>query len=189
MRSTFFWIQAGLLLGVPALTMGLLAEEFRAGTMLLLGSLPLSPVELVLGKWGYAVVLVAIALLLTAPWPVLLWSYGALDPGPVFAGYLGLLLAGVTLGAVGTACSAATDSQVVAFLSTLALALVPWSVGLALTAVPAAWVPVIQPLTVAHYLDPFSAGVLELRGVVFFGTATAVALRVAVHLLDARRLR
>jgi len=188
MRRPFFWMGACLLLLVPASTMRLIAEERRSQTLLVLQSLQMGPVELVVGKWLSAVALVAAALALTLPWPAMLAAYGAVDVGPLLGGYLGLLLGGATLAAVGTASSAATDSQVVAFLLALVACLVPWLVGLALPLVPADQVALVQPLTFEYHFSNLARGVLDTRSLVFFGAVTTVALRLAVHLLEQRRL-
>ena len=189
LRRPFFWLGTCLLFLVPATTMRLLAEERRTGTFAVLGSLPMPPTALVVGKWLGAVALVAVALLLTLPWPVAVAWYGDPDPGPIVGGYLGLLLGGAALAAVGVAASAATESQVVAFLLALAAGLVPWLVGHALPLVPAPIVGAVELFTFDHHFQNLARGVLDSRSVVFFGAVTAVALRLAVHLVERERLR
>lgn len=188
LRRPFFWLGACLLFVVPATTMRLLAEERRSGTFAVLGSLPLGPTELVLGKWLGAVGLVAVALLLTLPWPMAVAWYGEPDPGPILGGYLGLLLGGAALAAIGVAASAVTESQVVAFLLALAVGLVPWLVGFALPLVPPGWVSLVEAFTFDHQFQNLARGVLDTRSVLFFGLVAAVALRVAVHALEHERL-
>ena len=177
-----------LLFLVPATTMRALADERRTGAWQVLGALPVTPTEHVLGKWLGAVALVALALLLTAPWPLAIAAHGALDPGPAVAAYLGLLLFGGALAAVGIAASAATDSQVVAFLVALAAGLVPFLVGQALPLLPAALVPAVAALTFDTHFEALSRGVVDSRSVVWFAAVVAVALRLAVHLVDRQRL-
>lgn len=188
MRRPFLWMSVCLLLLVPATTMGLLVEERRSHTQLILGSLPFTTSAIVGGKWLSAVAVVAAALALTGPWPVMLAAYGRLDPGPVGGGYLGLLLAGAALAAVGTAASAATHSQVVAFLLALVAGLVPWLVGFALPLVPAAWAPVVQYLTFDYHFSNLARGVIDSRSVVFFASVCLLFLRIAVHALERERL-
>lgn len=188
MRRPFFWISTSFLFFVPAVTMRMLAEERRSGTLHLLSTLPLRPSEIVVGKWLAAVVVVAVALGLTAGYPLALAALGPLDWGPVVGGYLGLLLLGSALAAVGLAASAATDNQVVAFLGALAVSLGPWLVGQALPLVPAAWVPVVQLFTFEYHFSNLARGVLDTRSLVFFGGVVAVSLRTAVLTLEHRRL-
>lgn len=188
MRRPFFWISTAFLFFVPAITMRLLAEERRSGTLHLLSTLPLRPAEIVVGKWLAAVVMVAVALGLTLGYPVALAMLGPLDPGPVIGGYLGLLLLGAALAAVGVATSAATDNQVIAFLLALALSVGPWLVGQALPLVPAGWVPLVQLFTFEYHFANLARGVLDTRSLVFFGGVIAVGLRAAVLTLEHRRL-
>lgn len=188
LRRPLFWVWACLLFLVPATTMRALADEWRTGTWAVLGALPLGPLEVVLGKWLGAVGFVGIALALTLPWPIALFVLGDPDPGPALLGYLGLWLAAGALAAVGIAASAATDSQVVAFLVTFAVGLVPWLVGQALPLVAPGVVSLVEQATFDHHYGNLARGVLDTRSIVAFLAATAVGLRIAVHLVERRRL-
>jgi ABC-2 type transport system permease protein len=187
-RRPAWWMAVCLLFLVPATTMRALADERRSGTWQVLGALPVTPIEHVVGKWLGVVGLVAVALALTVPWPAAIASYGSLDPGPALAAYVGLLLFGGALAAIGIAASAATDSQVVAFLVALAAGVVPFLVGQALPLLPASLVPAAAALTFDAHFQALSRGVLDTRSVVWAAVVTTVALRVAVHLVDRQRL-
>jgi ABC-2 type transport system permease protein len=189
LRRPLFWASACLLFLVPAITMRALADEWRSGTWAVLGALPVGPTEIVVGKWLGAVGLAGLALLLTLPWPLALFVLGDPDPGPIALGYLGLWLGAGALAAVGIAASALTESQVVAFLATFAVGLVPWLVGQALPLVPAGAVSWVQQLTFDHHYGNLARGVLDTRSVVAFLAATALGLRVAVQAVERRRLR
>ncbi len=188
MRRPFAWISVCLLFVVPATTMGLVAEERRSGRLLLLGSLPLTDAELIVGKWASAVGLVGVALVLTLPWPALLAWYGDLELGPVLGGYLGLMLGGAALAALGTAASALVRSQVTAYVLTFAAAAVPWLVGVSLARLPAALVPLAESLSFAYHFDNLARGVLDTRSVVFFVAVAAGFLRLGTHALERQRL-
>lgn len=187
-RRPAWWMAVCLLFLVPATTMRALADERRTGTWQLLGALPITPSGLVAGKWLGAVALVGVALLLTVPWPIAIATYGDLDPGPVLSGYLALLLFGACLAAIGIAASAATDSQVIAFLLAFTVGLIPFLVGRALPMVPATFVPFAAALTFDAHFQDLSRGVLDTRSVVLAAAVTVVALRVAVQLVDRQRL-
>jgi ABC-2 type transport system permease protein len=164
------------------------ADERRTGTWQILGALPVAPSGVVAGKWLGAVGLVVVALLLTIPWPIAIASYGNLDPGPVLSGYLALLLFGACLAAIGIAASAATDSQVIAFLAALVAGVIPFLVGRALPIVPAPLVPFAAALTFDAHFQDLSRGVLDTRSIVLAAAVVVVALRIAVHLVDRQRL-
>lgn len=188
MRRPFRWLGALLVLVASSVTMRAIAEERRTGTLHVLATMPLTSTEIVLGKWLAAVALVATALGLTFTWPLALAWHGDLDPGPVVAGYCGLLAAGSAMAAIGIAASAFTDSQVSAFLVSASVSGIPWLVGLALPLVPRAALPVVQYATFDYHFGNLAEGVLDTRSVVFFFTVTMLALRIAVHHLEARRL-
>ena len=188
MRRPFFWMSAALLFVVPALTMGALSEERRSGHLHVLGSLPIRASSVVLGKWLAVVWWVVVALALTLPVPMLVGWYGDLDPGPVMAGYLGLFLAAAALAAGGTAASAMVDHPVSAYLLALEVGVVPWLLEWVLPLVDSTWVPLLQYLSFDFHFSNLAAGVLDTRSLVFFGSVTALFLRVATHALERQRL-
>ncbi|MSP54002.1 MAG: ABC transporter [Myxococcales bacterium] len=209
MRGVFFWAGFFLLILVPALTMRVFAEERRSGTLEILATLPISESELVLGKflaaWGLVGVLVAstlgyplmLAWLSTpatiagsgdAPVFVRMFSECGLDWGPVFGGYLGLLLLGAALTAIGLASSASTSNPIIAFLTTLALTTFPFVLGLFLDRVPPALLPLFQYGSFGYHFDSLARGVIDARDLVFWGGLTGLGLHCAVWLLEKRRL-
>ncbi len=188
MQGPFFWISATFLFLVPAVTMRLIAEERRSGSIEILATLPVTAGEIVLGKWLAAVALVAVALMLTFTWPLAIAAHGELDWGPVLGGYVGLLLLGSAFAAVGTATSALTDNQILAFLGALAISVVPFVTGSFLPVVPGDLVPLVQYLTFDYHFSNLARGVLDTRSLVFFAGVVLVGLRVATLALQVRRL-
>jgi len=188
MRRPFRWMAACFLFLVPAITMRLLAEEQRTGSIQILMTLPLRPADIVIGKWLAAVAMVGAALCLTLSYPISLATLGDLDPGPVAAGYLGLFLCGATFAAIGTAASALTQNQVIAFLAALTVCGLPWLVGFAMPLVPGAWAPLVQYLTFEYHFSNLARGVIDSRSLVFFASVILVFLRLAVQILEHRRL-
>lgn len=188
LRRPLGWAAACMLLVVPATTMRTFAEEWRTGTWVVLGTLPVTPLEVVLGKWLGAVGLVGVALALTLPWPVAMLWLGDPDLGPILVGYLGLWLAAAALSAVGVAASAATDSQVVAFLVTFTLGVVPWLVAQTLPLLPLWLVPAVEAASLDQQLLPWFRGVVDLRSLALFAAIGGIGLRGAVHAIERRRL-
>ncbi len=188
MRGPFFWTAACFLFLVPAVTMRLVAEERRTGSLELLGTLPLTSMEIVVGKWLAAVALVAMGLLLTVSWPIALAMLGDLDWGPVIGGYLGLLLLGSAFAAIGTFTSALTENQVVAFLLAFAACLLPWALGFFLSIVPGSLLPIVQYLTFEYHFTNLARGVVDSRSLVFYGGISVAGLQLAALVLEHRRL-
>ncbi len=189
MRPVFFWCAVCFLLLIPAVTMRLFAEERRSGSLELLVTMPVSEAEVVAGKYLAAVTLMTVALALTATYPATLATLGSLDPGPVAGGYLGLFLLGAAFTAIGTAASAFTSNQIVAFLFGLVMCLIPFATGFALSQVPAAALPLVQYLSFETHFNNMARGVIDSRNVVFYLTVIALFLHMAVFGLERRRLQ
>jgi gliding motility-associated transport system permease protein len=96
----FFQAAMLLLLIVPVITMRLLAEERRAGTLELLLTSPVREIEVVLAKFLASVAVIVTMLALTVTHPITLEIFGDPDWGPVYSGYLGLILLGAALTSV-----------------------------------------------------------------------------------------
>lgn len=177
------WI---FLLMVPAVSMRLWAEEHRQGTREFLMTLPVAPWQAVLGKFLAAWMVMAVALGLTGPIWATVAYLGDPDHGAIATGYLGsLLLAGAYL-AIGSAVSAITGNQVVAFVLTAAVCFALTAAGLPLaTAALADWAPrgLVDGLATFSFLTRYEGmmrGVVRLPDLVFFLTSMSLALYINV---------
>lgn len=110
---------ATLFLLIPALTMRLIAEEKKTGTIELLLTKAVSDRQVVLGKFFSSIILIVIALLFTLPYVITVASIGNVDNGQVIFGYLSLLLMSAVYVSLGLYLSSITSNQIVAFLLTL----------------------------------------------------------------------
>ncbi|WP_374605334.1 ABC transporter permease [Arenimonas sp.] len=181
------------LLLAPAVAMRLWAEERKAGTLELLLTLPLTPWQAVLGKFLAAWAFPGLALALTFPmWITVAWL-GEPDHGVIFASYLGSwLMAGAFL-AVGGALSAATRSQVVAFILTVVVCLLfllagfPMALDLVRGWAPQAMVDAFAGLSFLTHFQAITRGVLDLRDVVFFVLCIAAWLWATVLVIDMKK--
>jgi gliding motility-associated transport system permease protein/gliding motility-associatede transport system auxiliary component len=118
-RPLFEWMPVLLIFLVAALTMRMWSEERRMGTIEHLLTLPVSPLQLLTGKFLAGLVLLALALLLTLPLPLTVSFIGPLDWGPVWGGYLAALFLGAAYLAIGLYLSARSDNQIVSLISTV----------------------------------------------------------------------
>src|SRR5260221_14623913 len=118
---------------VPVVTMRLIAEERRSGTLEMLITLPVKDSDVILGKYLGALGMVMVLVLATAIYPFAMfkwpWNLGPLDTGPVFAGYFGLFLFCSTAAAIGLLLSSLTESQAIAFFLTVFVLIVLWFTG------------------------------------------------------------
>lgn len=106
---------------IPALTMRLLAEEKRSGTIELLLTRAVSDRQVVIGKFLSTLLLITVALAFTLPYVITISAIGNLDTGGVICGYLALLLMSATYISIGLFASSITHNQIVAYLSTLTI--------------------------------------------------------------------
>lgn len=176
---------------VPVVTMRLLAEERRSGTLEMLITLPVKDHEVILGKFLGAWGLVLVLILATALYPIMMftwpWHLGALDSGPVLAGYIGLVLYSAAAVSIGLLISALTDSQVIAFFITFMLFLFLHFIGAASDNAPPAIRDVLSFISFDTRLAPFARGMVSTRDIVFFLSVTAGCLMAAFRALERRK--
>jgi len=191
LQWSILWLMVPL---VPAISMRLISEEYRSGTIEPLMTLPISDTQIVIGKW-----LGAMGFLLTLMIPVALMILvlsinSNPDFGPILVGMLGLLMVGGLYLAIGTFASATTQSQIIAFLVTIAMVLAfsPLAVLLARAdwVADRAWLKhALFYINVFGQFEDFSKGIIDLGRVVFFVSGTAMFLFFAMRTLQSRRWR
>lgn len=153
---------------VPAISMRLWSEEARAGTMETLLTLPVTSTQVVVGKFLAAWTLLLFCLVATLAIPITVSNLGALDWGPVVGGYLGALLLGGALLAMGVWVSALTAHQIVAFLVAGVLSFVLVILGLVASRVGGFLGGAFEQLSVASRYDSLGRGVVDLRDLLYF---------------------
>lgn len=187
----FFELWWGLLLVVaPAVSMRLIADEIRSGTLENLLTSPASEFAVALGKFLGAAAFLVLCLAPTAVFPAVLASLARLDPGPILAGYLGMVLLGLAYLAVGLLFSSLTSSQTLAFLGTLfTLVLAEIASQKGSAAAPPPFDTALARLSVNLRLADFARGVIDSSHAVFFLTITFWCVTMAALILRIRRWR
>ena len=190
LRTVFDMMLWTLVVIVPVLCMGLLAQEWANGTVETLFTAPVGETDVVLGKWLGSLGFYGLLLLPTLIYVVLLKLYSQVDLGPVFTGYLGLFLVGAMFLAIGLFCSSLTRSQVIAAVSAVAIlsliTVAPYLMGANLSELPLFWRKFTEWGVQSRYAD-FGKGVIDTGHLVFFAVITAVFLFLTVKVLEARR--
>ena len=190
MRSVFGVTIVLLLLISPALTMRLLAEESRTGTLELLLTAPVRDWSVVVGKFLGALGLYAVMIGLTLFYPILLVILnGNPDWGPIWSGYLGLLLLGMAFLSVGLFASSLTSNQMVSAVIAFVILLVLFIIGQVAANLGAGVSDFVAKLSLSDRFDPFPRGIVDLKDVIFYLTFTAVMLFITVQRVEARRYR
>ena len=172
---------------VPAITMRLLAEEKKSGTLELLATRPVRDVEIVLGKFFAAWTLLAAALAPTLIYLITLSALGSPDPGPVITGYLGLLLMGGVYIAIGIFASSITENQIVAFIVSLLIILALFMADKVLMFVPPAVASTLEFISIDYHFENIARGVIDSRNLIYFGSVLGFALLLATTSLERRK--
>ncbi|MEC8931853.1 MAG: ABC transporter permease subunit [Candidatus Latescibacterota bacterium] len=180
----FIW-----LLVVPMLTMRLLAEEKKNGTMELLMTSPISTVEILLGKFFACLTLYMTIVALTLVYCGILELYGDPDWGPIWSAYLGYLLLGGTFIGVGMLASSVTENQIVAVLLAFGALLMLWLIDWSASFAGPTAAKVLQYLSIIQHLQDFQRGVIDTSDVVFYLSFIFFSLFVTTRVLESRRWR
>lgn len=188
-QLVFMDIRLVLIFSIPLLTMRLLAEERRLGTLELLVTYPISDRAIVAAKLLACLVVIAVLIAATALYPVWVYQVQPFDPTPLVAGYLGLVLLATTCAAYGLFVSSLTDSQVLAgFLTAMPLLLL-WLLSWNEAANAAASLPVLRAISMFNHFQPFSVGLIEVRDVFYFAMLTAGFVWATLRVMEARQWR
>lgn len=193
LQAFFLWHPWLYLILVPAVTMRSWAEERRSGTMELLLTLPISPMNAIVGKFLAAWFFMGLALLLTLP---VVWTANHLgnpDNGAIFCGYVGsFLLAGAYV-AVGMFTSSLTRNQVISFILAVVIGLLlilagfPPVTNFFQSFAPPAVVSVIAGFSFMEHYEWMQRGVIHLRDIVYFGSVIGFMLLATQVVLDNRK--
>lgn len=189
LRSMFeFWIVLILVFVLPMLTMRLVSDELRTGTIETLMTVPVTETDIVLGKFLGAFAFFLILLVAILLYPLLLSMYGSIDLKLLLCHYIGLVLLGALYIAVGLFFSACTKHQVIAVLISFVLLALMTFASHALAQLVEGWPRVIlQQISVRTHFSEFVRGMLDLNHVVFFLTTTGFFLFLTVKRLEMRR--
>ena len=187
MRVVFELVPLVFLFFVPAITMRLIAEEKKTGTLELLTTKPVRDIEIILGKFFAAWVLLAAALAPTLLYAVSIGLLGSLDLGPVFTGYLGLLLMGGVYIAIGLFASSLTENQIVAFIISFLIVLTLFLMDKVLMYVPEAFASTLEFLAIDYHFSNIARGVIDSRNIIYFGSLLGISLYLATVSLERRK--
>jgi ABC-2 type transport system permease protein len=182
----FFQIFVLFMLTVPLITMRLIAEERKLRTLEVLLTSPLSESEIVLAKFAASMTLIVVMLVLSAAYAVVLGLLGDPDLGPIYSGYLGLLLFGSALVSVGLLASSFTSNQVIAAIISLSVFLLLWIIDNFGYLLPSPFDTLVVNLSLSVHFRPFAVGSLYLSDIGFFLSITLLALLLSVRALARR---
>ena len=170
MRGFFGVLSTLLLFLVPVMTMGVLAEEKKRGTIELLLTSPLTHLQLILGKFTALVVLLLVMLVPTIFNSLLLYFLSEPAPplAPMMVGYLGAFLLGGALLAIGLFVSSLTENQIIAAVITFGVFIVLWVIDATAGTGTTLTSETIRYLSILNHYDDFTKGVLDSQHLVFY---------------------
>ncbi len=188
-QTIFFWLV--LLFVTPVLTMRLLAEERKSGTIEVLMTAPISEGQVVAGKYLAALVYFLWLWLPSLLYAVILASYSEVDWGPVASGYLGILGIGALFLAVGVFASALARNQIVAALATFAMLMLLFSFGLleSLFETNEVLSEAFAYMNLWQHMEEFSRGIVDSRRLVYYLSVTLLFLFLSARTLEAKKWR
>lgn len=184
-----FFNQAPLFLAffAPAITMGLIAEERRLGTLELLMTMPLRDFEIVIGKFLAALTLLVVVFAMTLPYPITLATLGDLDWGAVASGYIGLILLGGAYSAIGLMASSWTRDQVVSILVAFSICFFLYLIDQLVGNPTGSLARAVEYLSTNSHFNNIARGVVDFRDVFYYLSVMAVALVTTQVSIAARR--
>jgi ABC-2 type transport system permease protein len=186
--TLFFWLI--LLFVAPVLTMRLISEELRSGSVEVLMTAPVTEGEVVAGKYLAALTFYAFLWAPTLAYAGILAYNAKVDWGPVAAGYLGILGIGALFLAVGVFASAVTRSQLVAAIVTFALLIFLFSFGLLENLSNTdAFKQAFGYLNLWDHMDEFAKGIVDTRRLVYYASASWFFLFLASRALEDKKWR
>lgn len=184
----FFWLV--LLFTTPILTMRLLAEERRSGTIESLMTAPVSEVQVVVGKYLAALAFYSFLWLPTSIYVAIVGRSSKVDWGPIGAGYLGIFCIGALFMAVGIFASSFTRSQIVAAIFTFAMLLGLFVVAFVEGLVTSETAKdVLGYLNLLQHMEDFSKGIVDTRRLVFYFSTAVLFLFLTSRVLQAKKWR
>lgn len=179
-----------LLFIIPILTMRLISEEKKTGTIEILMTSPIKEIELVLGKFLSCFILFAIMIFLTLLYPILLLIIGNPDKGPLITGYIGILLLGLSFISIGIFCSSLTKNQIVAAVLCFGLLLLIWTFG---------WVAnesknqiiknIFQYICLLEHFNDFQKGIIDTKNIVYYLSFTGFFIYLTTKIVELKKWR
>jgi len=174
---------------VPMISMRLLAEEQRTGTIELLLTNPVQEWQIVTGKFLASILMILVMLGLTLLFPLFLFIFGNPDRGPIATGYVGVILQAAAFLAVGLWASSLTENQIVAAILSFIFLLVLWLSDNLGQSLGGALGTIVSYTSVANHFQDFPTGVINTKDVLYYLTMVAAGLVLSTLSLQARRLR
>ena len=179
-----------LLIASPVLTMRLISEEKKNKTIELLLTSPISPAEIIIGKFFASLVLYILLLILTLQYPLIISHYSpSFDWGPVYSGYIGLILLSCSFISVGLFTSTISENQIISAILSFGILILFWMFGFAETILDNFLGEILHNLSLFERYIDFLKGIIDTGNIIFFVIFTLIWLFMATRILESDRWR
>lgn len=190
LRPLFGNMAVILLLISPLITMRLFSEEKKSGSIEMLFTWPIRDIELTLGKYFAALLLLVSLLAPTLIYMGFIWYHDAsINWGVVFAGYLGLFLLGSAFIALGVFVSTLTENQIISSAISFGSLLMFWALAWSVGDSTGPLAETLKYLSIFERLDTFAKGVVDTKDIVYYLSFIFVFIFLTLRSLESRKWR
>lgn len=166
---------------IPALTMKSFSEEYKTGSYETLGTLPITRMDITLGKilatWAFVIVM----LLPTLSYPLFISTLGDLDNGLVLSGYIGAFLLAGSFTSIGTLASTLTKNQIIAFLIGASVCFILTIIEGMVILLPKTIAGFVQYISVGYHFKNISKGIIDSRDLIYFSSLIFLSILAAAR--------
>ena len=180
-----------LFIGIPALTMRSLSEEYRSGTLELLMTSPIRDWQLIIGKWFGIFLFLMTMTVITLIYPAILNSLvtPSIDLKALAANYLGVTLFISAVCALGVSISSFFSNQIAALFATVGGLILFYIINGPARAMQGAGADILNYLSIPYHFDNFMTGIIRVDDITFFISLTILALVIGAAAVESRRWR
>ena len=165
----YFWNIALIsLFTLPLITMRLFSEEKRLGTVELLYTTPITPAQIIVGKFLAGLAYYVVLLVPTMLFHIILFIYGDPEFMPVLSGYIGLLLMGASFISMGLFISTLTENQIISAIGGFAAALLLWVIGWGSSFAGPTLAPILNYISIITHFEDFAQGVIDTQHIAYY---------------------
>lgn len=187
MRQFFQWLPVLFAFFIPALTMRLISEESKSGSLETLITLPVNSTDVIWAKFLSVLIFCVLMLVPTISYVITCAVYGDPDMGSIIAGYLGAIFLIATYCAIGLWASTMTKNQIIAFFVAFTICILLALIDQFLVFLPTGAVSFFEFISAGAHFTSISRGILDSRDIVYFLSVTALFLLFAWQSLEQRR--
>ncbi len=187
LRNFFQMLPIIFSLFIPALSMRMFSEERRSGSFETLLTLPVSTVDVVLGKYLATFTAALLMLVPTLFYVLTCRIFGSPDMGPIAGGYIGSVLLCAAFTAIGLYASSTTRNQIIAFFIAFAICIVLSLISSFEVLLPGVLVNFVTFISASSHFDSISRGIVDTRDIIYFVSLAAVFFVLTVRSIENSR--